>query len=69
HFASQFAKPYARAWGPLLKPRVLRFWITATRDVQGVVDALRKIYTGNGQTYVLYPVLLIVILALLGIGL
>jgi formate hydrogenlyase subunit 3/multisubunit Na+/H+ antiporter MnhD subunit len=69
HFASRFAQPYARAWAPFLQPRATRFWIALTENIEGVVDALRKIYTGNGQTYILYPVLLIVIIALLGVGL
>ena len=68
HYAASFAQPYARAWAPLLRPRATRFWIYLTENTEGVVDALRKIYSGNGQTYVLYPVLLVVVFALLGIG-
>ena len=68
HFASNFAQPYARAFAPLLKPRATDFWRSFTENTAGVVDALRKIYSGNGQTYVMYPVLLIVVFALLGLG-
>ncbi len=68
HFASNFAQPYARAWAPLLVPRVLGFWKSLTLNISGVVDTLRKIYSGNGQTYVLYSVMLVVLFALLGVG-
>lgn len=68
HFASNFAQPYERVWAPLLKPRATSFWRSFTENTGGVVDALRKIYSGNGQTYVMYPVLLIVVFALLGLG-
>jgi formate hydrogenlyase subunit 3/multisubunit Na+/H+ antiporter MnhD subunit len=69
HFAARFTQPYERAWSFFLAPRATRFWIALTENFQGVIDLLRKTYTGNGQTYVLYPVLLIAIFTLLGIGL
>jgi len=36
--------------------------------MQGVVDVLRRMYSGNGQTYVMYSVLMVVVFHLLGIG-
>ncbi len=68
HYAADFARPYQRAWAPLLVPRVLGFWKSVTLNVSGLVDTLRKIYSGNGQTYVMYSVLLVVVFALLGVG-
>ncbi len=68
HFASRFAQPYERAWAPFLKPRATNFWRSVTENTGGVIEAVRKIYSGNGQTYVLYPVLLVVVFALLGLG-
>jgi len=68
HYASRFAQPYRRAWEPLLVPRVTAFWTSFTENTQGVVDVLRRVYSGNGQTYVMYSVLMVVVFHLLGLG-
>jgi len=68
HYASRFAQPYRRAWEPLLVPRVTAFWTSLTDNTQGVVDVLRRVYSGNGQTYVMYSVLMVVVFHLLGLG-
>ncbi len=68
HYASKFAQPYRRAWEPLVQPRVMRFWNAVTDGSGGVVDLLRRMYSGNGQTYFMYAVLLVAVLALFGPG-
>ncbi|MEN8007499.1 MAG: proton-conducting transporter membrane subunit [Candidatus Krumholzibacteriota bacterium] len=68
HYASRFAQPYRRAWEPLLVPRVTAFWASLADNTQGVVDVLRRVYSGNGQTYVMYSVLMVVVFHLLGLG-
>ncbi len=68
HYAANFAQPYRRAWAHLVQPRVMRFWNAVADGGGGAVDLLRRMYSGNGQTYVMYAVLLVAVLALLGPG-
>ena len=62
HFAWNFYAPYERALGFLTKGRAERFWAVVSTGVDGVGGALRRVYTGNGQTYALHVVLYVVVL-------
>lgn len=57
HFGYNFFAPYEKALGFLLHPRTTRFWyrIVSVIDVAG--SAVRRLYSGNVQTYVLWIVL------------
>ena len=68
HYAWAMFRPYARAFGPFLAPRVTRFWTGVAETVGAVTEVGRRFYTGNAQTYLLYSVALIVILASIGGG-
>lgn len=65
HFGYNFFSPYEKALGFLLHPSVTRFWhrIVSIADVFG--GMIRRLYSGNIQTYVLWIVLYFSILLLL----
>jgi len=64
HYAHNFFAPYRKALGFLLKPAGRRFWEGTASGIQAVGSAVRRLYTGNGQTYALHIVLFTMIVAL-----
>lgn len=64
HFAHNFFAPYRRALGFAVTPLIRSFWAGLTSGIEAVGAAVRRIYTGNGQTYALHIVLFVVILFL-----
>jgi len=68
HYAWAFFKPYERAFAPLLPPRVTAFWDSVRDVTMSIADAGRRFYTGNAQTYLLYTLLFILVLAGLGLA-
>jgi len=65
HYGYNFFAHYRKALGFLLNPRVTRFWnwTASIADVAG--SSIRKLYSGNVQTYVLLIVLYVSIFVLL----
>ncbi len=68
HFAHAFFAPYEKAFGPLVGRTVTLFWRSVAEVTQAVADAGRQVYTGNGQTYLLYSILFILLLAASGLA-
>lgn len=68
HFAYEFYKPYKRALGWMVVPRAKRFWSGVSEWTHTLGDTLRKIYSGNAQTYVYYILLTSVVLFFITIG-
>lgn len=66
HYAYAMYRPYERAFAPVLSPRVIRFWGGVSETLVAVTEAGRRFYTGNAQTYLLYAVGMIVLLAFVG---
>jgi len=62
HFGHNFFAPYRRALGFLVQPYALRFWTGIEEIVGSIGGALRRIYTGNGQTYALHIMLFVAVL-------
>lgn len=62
HYAHNFFAPYRKALGFLAAPAVKRAWEYAIDGVGSIAGAIRRIYTGNGQTYALHILLLTVVL-------
>jgi hypothetical protein len=54
--------------GWLTRPYATRFWTGVSEGVYTLSDAFRKIYTGNGQTYVFHILLAFAILFFIAIG-
>jgi formate hydrogenlyase subunit 3/multisubunit Na+/H+ antiporter MnhD subunit len=62
HYAWAFFEPYRDALGFLTRSRVERFWSTFGTGINGIGGVLRRLYTGNGQTYALHVVIYVVAL-------
>ncbi|MBU0934138.1 MAG: hypothetical protein KKC64_00865, partial [Spirochaetes bacterium] len=65
HYAWSFFKPYERALGFLTRQRVERFWAGFGTGVNALGGAIRRLNTGNGQTYALHIILYVAILYLI----
>lgn len=68
HYAYDFYAPYKRAMAPILKPVVNRFWSGVSEWTQTISGVMRRIYTGNIQTYAMYILIYGLILYLFSIG-
>jgi len=64
HFAFDFFAPYRRALGFLVRGRSERAWTAVAGLATSVAGAIRRLYSGNGQTYALHVVLYVGILYL-----
>ncbi len=64
HFAFDFFAPYRRALGFLVRGRSEKAWTAVAGLATSVAGAIRRLYTGNGQTYALHVVLYVGILYL-----
>ena len=65
HFAHNFFAPYQRALGGLVRPGIIRFWSGVGEGISASAGALRRIYTGNGQTYAVHILLFVALLYLI----
>ncbi|HKJ85930.1 MAG TPA: proton-conducting transporter membrane subunit [Spirochaetia bacterium] len=68
HYAHNFFAPYRKALGFLAAPAIMRGWEYAIGGVAAVAGAVRRLYSGNGQTYALHILMLTVALYLIAGG-
>jgi formate hydrogenlyase subunit 3/multisubunit Na+/H+ antiporter MnhD subunit len=68
HFAWNFFAPYRKALGFLTQPFVTRFWQAITDLLHSTADFMRKLYTGNGQTYAFHLLAFVVTVYLIMMG-
>ncbi|OQY38936.1 MAG: hypothetical protein B6226_02850 [Candidatus Cloacimonetes bacterium 4572_65] len=64
HIAHNMYAPYRKALGGWTIPRTWNFWHAATEWTHSFADFLRRLYTGNGQTYILHIIMYIVVIYL-----
>ncbi len=57
-----FYKPFERVLSPVLKHKIDKYYTDFGKGLEALFDFMRKIYTGNGQTYAIYVVGFLVIL-------
>ena len=69
HFAWNFFAPYRKALGFLTLPLVTRFWGATSDLLHSGADILRRLYTGNGQTYVIHLLTFVIVVYFLRMGL
>ncbi|MFO7939881.1 MAG: proton-conducting transporter membrane subunit [Bacteroidales bacterium] len=62
HMAHNMYAGYNKALGFLVAPGITRFWQAITDFTEDIADFVRRIYTGNGQTYALHIVAYLVII-------
>jgi formate hydrogenlyase subunit 3/multisubunit Na+/H+ antiporter MnhD subunit len=65
HYAHNFFAHYYRALGFLTAPGVIGFWRGVQELVAAMGGGLRRLYTGNGQTYAVHILLFVALLYLI----
>ncbi len=61
-YAVDFYKPFERAIEPAMKRKMDFYYNKFGEGLETLFDFLRRVYTGNGQTYVFYVIAFLVIL-------
>jgi len=61
-FSQNFFQPFYRAVEPVMKRQIDKYYDEFGRGMEALFDFVRRIYTGNGQTYALYVVIFTVLL-------
>ena len=61
HVAHNMYAHYRKALGGWGKPRILDFWNASAEWTHTMADLCRRIYSGNGQTYLLHIILFFVL--------
>ncbi len=65
NYSLDFYKPFERVLSPLLKHKLDVYYNEFGKGLEALFNFMRRIYTGNGQTYALYVVVFLVALILL----
>ncbi|MEN8225669.1 MAG: proton-conducting transporter membrane subunit, partial [Bacteroidota bacterium] len=65
HFSHNMFAPFNKALGFLTVPAATAFWNGVHNTSHAFADSFRKIYTGNGQTYIVHILAYIVIVYLI----
>ena len=63
-FSENFFQPFLRAVGPLMKRRIITYYRQIGSSVEAGADYLRRVYSGNAQSYAIYVIVFVVILLL-----
>ncbi len=63
-FQQDFFKPFERAAAPLYKVSMNEIWKNLGENLEAFFGFMRKLYTGNGQTYAFFVMVFLVILLL-----
>ena len=64
HYALDFYKPFERVLSPLLKHKLDVYYNEFGNGLEALFNFIRRVYTGNGQTYALYVIIFLVALIL-----
>ncbi|MBN2280330.1 MAG: NADH-quinone oxidoreductase subunit F [Candidatus Marinimicrobia bacterium] len=68
HVGYNFFAHYRKALGSLSRPYVTKFWDTLTDITHSSADFIRKLYNGNGQTYIFHILLFVVVVYFISFG-
>lgn len=66
HFSQDFYKPFWRVISPVMKYRIETYYNRFASGIDEFFQLIRRLYTGNGQTYALYVVIFLTILFIVG---
>ncbi len=61
-YSTDFYKPFERVLHPILKRKIEKYYDEFGEGIGALFDFMRRIYTGNGQTYAFYVIVFLVIL-------
>ena len=64
-FKENFFQPFLRAVEPVMKRQIMTYYKQIGDGLEAFFDFVRRIYSGNGQTYAIYVMIFLVILLLL----
>lgn len=62
HMAHNLYAGYNKALGILVEPFITRFWTGLSEFIHAISDFIRKIYSGNGQVYIMHILAYIIVL-------
>ncbi|MBN3035561.1 MAG: hypothetical protein JW861_08235 [Bacteroidales bacterium] len=65
HFSHNMFAPYNKALGFLIHPVATQFWLGVNNTFHALAESARKIYSGNGQSYIIHIVAYIVVVYLI----
>jgi NADH-quinone oxidoreductase subunit M len=65
-FSENFYQPFFRAIGPAMRYQIDKFYKNLGEGLEALFEFMRRIYTGNGQTYAIYVIAFVVIMLLFG---
>ncbi len=65
HFSHNMFAPFYKAIGFLALPMITQFWNTVNNTVHSFANSVRKIYSGNGQSYLVHILAYVVIVYLI----
>ena len=65
NYQQDFFKPFERAFAGMYKGDMGKFWKELGCAVESLANFVRKLYTGNGQTYAIYVVSFLALLLLI----
>ncbi len=68
-FKVNFMQPFERAIEPFLKRQIDKYYTAFGRGMEALFDTVRRVYSGNGQTYAFYAILFLVLLLLFRVNL
>mgnify|MGYP006290369453 FL=1 len=68
HIAYNIYAGYNKAIGFLVNPWITAMWTKLAENITKLADQIRRIYNGNGQTYVLHLIIYVVIVYLITTG-
>ncbi len=63
-FSVGFMQPFLRAVAPAMRRQIDKYYTDFADGLESLFQFIRRIYTGNGQTYVLYAIAFVVIVLL-----
>jgi len=65
HFSHNMFSHYYKALGFLVQPIITRFWNSVDSSAHAIADSLKKVYSGNGQTYIMHILLYVIVVYLI----
>ena len=63
-FSVNFFQPFYRAVEPVMRRQIDKYYTAIGEGLEATFQFLRRIYTGNGQTYAIYVIVFVVVMLL-----
>ena len=61
-FSIGFMQPFMRAVAPVMRRQIDKYYTGFANGLEALFEFMRRVYTGNGQTYAIYVIIFVVIL-------